>query len=666
MVEQGGWHAGAKRGVIQKAARAARRAAVAGMAACFLLVLALGGLNAHLARRADDAAAMVARSATVRADLTEAVDQLVRLVRMSESERSMDWRVRYGLIEAAIGELLTEAPGRSDPVTRERLVELEASARTAMAHARHAAILVSYGEHGLAMRSLNRSAAGTGRNTLRLLAADYARSVAALAERRRDKVLADRDTILLGLAAGGLIFLAGLIVITLRQSERAIAQAERDLMTLAGSCPLTTLPNRRALLGEIDARIGAADPFALAILDLQRFKMVNDAHGHGVGDAVLRGVADRLLAFFNEAEPRSVARLGGDEFAVIVPLRTEEGGMARGLRAVATIEDLRRVLLAPHEIDGLMLAVGVIGGVAHFPQHGTGVETIMRAADMALTRAHEGTTELCLYDETMDEDRRAAAVQRAEVTRAFGAGEFVPYLQPIVELERGTVASFEMLARWRRADRVVGPGLFLDAVEQAGLLDDFTLDLMSKVLPAMGEWAQPLCVSVNLASQQVQDANFVARLCALVDRHGLPGERIEIELLENGIFSDVPAAREALDKLRAKGFRVALDDFGIGHSNFARLGGIGIDKLKIDRSFVLGLDDPLNRSIVRAALDISSTLKVRAVAEGVEDEVACARLRDMGCTHAQGFHFARPMPVCEASSLLVASPEPRKPELRLA
>ena len=649
---------------LARAAYRGRTLTAAGLGGALLLVLLLLGIDQALHARQGDVSAMATRAWTVEAELLRTNERLVRVVRSASTLRASDWRSAYARSKGRMRDLLARAPGHDDATVAARLDEMRAAAEATLERARHATILLSYGRRDLAARSLDTTDARAKRAALARKSADYARAVRAYAERERERLDARRFELLVGVGATGALLLACLIAFCLRGIERGLRGSLRELSSMATRCDLTGLPNRRAFDALLHAHVLDTAPFALLIIDLDGFKPINDAHGHAAGDAALREVAARLTAFVGATRDSSpVARLGGDEFGVLVPLDAKLSPEVRHRRALAVASDLRTALAAPLRLEATCLRLSASIGVACHPEHGgeaaettpvpDPAEALHHAAGMALQHAKARRGAIRPYEPAMDVDRRAEDALRAEVTLARAAREFEPFLQPVVELASGRTVSFEMLARWRRGDRVVGPGAFLDAVAGAGLLDALTLDLVDRVLPAMRDWARPVPVSINLTSAQVEDEEFVSRLCRRIERSGVPGDRLEVELLEDGVFSDAPAAALGIGALRAAGMSVALDDFGMGYSNFARLRDTQIDKLKIDRAFVMGMGrSATDRSVVRAALDISAAMGAEPVAEGVEDASMVETLRGMGCRYGQGFHFARPMSLEDASEHL--------------
>ena len=664
---------GADRAMIESARRA-RRLIVAGLLACVGLIAFVLLIDATFTQRNEGTAALDARASRLEVELHRTNDRIYQMVAQAAEGTQRpwsgrtDWRGEYARAKSRLQDQLRAAPGhpegsRADATVRLRHDELTVAAMAMLERNRHALMTAALGHADSALATLRTHEARTARVALDRLAADYMRAVSHHVADRLSAHAALRTALIVMATAIGLIVLSTILVIGLRRAEQGVSDASFALAKLATTCPLTGIPNRRAFEDVLAAHCQGRRPFALVTLDLDGFKPINDRHGHTTGDEVLRVVAERMRRFFGEGSDSgaSVARLGGDEFAAFIRLDADGPGSDRARRALAVASDLRSVVTRNMVRGDVTLRIGASVGVACFPDHArqedgqSSAEQMRHATSMALQHAKQRRGVICLYDREMDIERQAEDARRVEVSRAQAADEFTPFLQPVVDLATGRPVSFEMLARWRRGDRVLGPAMFLDAIGKAGLIDAFTLGLLDRLLPAMRTWPRPLPVSINLNSSQIEDEAFVAALCERVECEGLDGSRIEIEILEGNLFSDTPAAVRGLAALRSIGASVALDDFGVGYSNFARLGEMPLDKIKIDRAFVMGMDtNPTYRSVVRSVLDISRTLDVRVVAEGIESERVALELRGMGCRLGQGFHFARPMPLDSAAELLVA------------
>ena len=657
---------------IAAAAASSRFAALLGIVACLALAACLALNDARLVKRASEAARLGDQSESLGERLVGLAREADSLVREYGVVAVSGWTPeagrRYSALMDEIEATVASSPDLSG-VPERRFAEVVADVRTLIARTEGALIVAALGYPDDAKlwftspthRTLR---AGIGRNVRAAI-----RSARALGAERRRAIQATRRSVAIAGGMLGALMLIGTVGWALRRSEVAMREAGAELARRAEVCPLTGLANRAGHDVLLAERVAKGRPFALVTLDLDGFKLVNETYGRAAGDRVLRRVAHRLDRFFGswtEGRGTRGARLGEDEFATVISLtRGEQSPDARGARALAVAADLRAVVTANVPLGEHIARFGASAGIACFPDHASSVEELQDAADLALMRAKESEAGLCLYDPAFDEERRAFNAQKREVARALSADEFEPFLQPVVHLEDGSVASFEMLARWRRGDRVVSPGLFLPAIESAGLLDTLTLVLLGKVLDGAEAWHRTVPVSVNMAACQLRNPVFVERLGILLDRAESLGVAIEVELLEEGVFSDSAATKVGLDALRARGVRLALDDFGVGYSNFAQLGRVAIDKIKIDRSFVMDIEGAASAAVVRSALDISHAVGVATVAEGIEDAATADRLCAMGCTLGQGYHFARPMPLAEAEAMLEARSGARRSGPRL-
>jgi diguanylate cyclase (GGDEF)-like protein len=439
---------------------------------------------------------------------------------------------------------------------------------------------------------------------------------------------------------------------SLDRSVTAYSQAETDIRTLALYDALTGLANRRQFTQTAEAAISTAratgGKVALLAFDLDRFKPVNDLHGHAAGDAVLREVARRLRDQCSAAE--NPARLGGDEFAVVLALPEGDAG-----QAVAFANRLIDAMKAPIVLREGHVRIGASVGLAVFPEDATDADNLLGHADLALYRAKaEGRGVVRVFEAGMDAAQRERHQLEAELREAAKTSDIVPFYQPLVDLRSGEVTGFEVLARWRHPVRgLVSPGLFIPIAEEAGLIDDITFAVLEQALSDGATWPPHVRLAVNVSPTQLKDAWFAERVLAALTRHGFPAGRLEIEITENALVDDDATTASTLASLKACGIRIALDDFGIGFSNFAHLCKLEIDKIKIDRSFVSGLDTrPEARTIVASVIGLSQSLGLTVTAEGVEREEDAAFLHALGCQQAQGFLYGRPTDAAAAAPLI--------------
>lgn len=413
--------------------------------------------------------------------------------------------------------------------------------------------------------------------------------------------------------------------------------AEARAHSLARHDPLTGLANRRHFLEELERRLasisGEENAFALMFIDLDRFKPINDVHGHAIGDQLLQEISTRLSACLRSDS--FSARLGGDEFAVLLegPCEREE--------ASAAARRLLQELAAPILINGLKLAVGASIGVAMCPVDGRTAADLLQHGDAAMLRAKQDRGAYQFFDSTIDEALRSKAALESELRIAIPNGDIIPYFQPIVRLESRDIVGYEVLARWPHSLRgMISPVEFIPVAEDAGLVDAMFWALLAhacrKALDVPGEFT----IAVNISPSQVRDQWFPEKILRTLREANFPPQRLEIEVTESAMIGDIQCAKAALSSLRNQGVQIALDDFGTGYSSLLLLRELPINKLKLDRSFVANITtDQGNATIVGALVGLGRALGLKVIAEGVEDHATADALCAMGCEFAQGFLF---------------------------
>lgn len=423
-------------------------------------------------------------------------------------------------------------------------------------------------------------------------------------------------------------------------AEREAAEARAQV--LARHDALTGLANRRHFLEELQRRLALVaerdDGFALLFVDLDRFKPINDVHGHLIGDQLLQVIATRLKSCIREDS--FAARLGGDEFAILLEGPEDRDGIASAAKRILN------ELAMPILINGLKLTVGASIGIAICPHDGVTPEDILQHGDAAMLRAKEDRGTFKFFDSTIDEALKAKAALEAELRAAIPAGEIVPYFQPVIDLKTGEATCYEVLARWpHRKLGMIAPSEFIPVAEEAGLVDALFWTLLSeacrKSLNAPGEFT----LAVNISPSQVRDQWFPEKILRTLRETGFPAYRLEIEVTESATIGDIQRAKSSLMSLKNQGVKVALDDFGTGYSSLLLLRELPIDKIKIDRSFVaIMTSDRENETIVGALVGLGKALGLSVTAEGIEDAETAEALRAMGCGLAQGFYFGKAAP----------------------
>ncbi|MFI7540702.1 putative bifunctional diguanylate cyclase/phosphodiesterase [Actinoplanes sp. NPDC049599] len=425
-----------------------------------------------------------------------------------------------------------------------------------------------------------------------------------------------------------------------------------DRRHLALHDPLSGLPNRRyfhELLEAALAEPGAAGAGpAVLMLDLDRFKEINDALGHETGDALLCEVGERLRAHLDGRG--RVARFGGDEFAVLLPT---DGSPEAALAAAAELAEL---VEQPIRIGPLVLAARASVGVAAAPRHGTDPETLIRHADVAMYAAKESNG-LRLYDSELDRHSPQRLALIADLRQAVERGELTVAYQPKVDPRTGRVVGAEALARWLHPERgPIPPDVFIPLAEHSGLIWPLTLHVLELALRRRAEWAEAghdLHVAVNLSPNSLLDAALPELVARLLAATGNPAGALTLEITESTILSDPAGSRATLERLHALGVKISIDDFGTGYSSLGRLRELPIHEVKIDKSFVQRVaEDHRDRAVVRSAVQLGHALDLRVVAEGVEDADTYAYLAAEGCDVVQGYLLSRPLPPDEFASWL--------------
>ena len=414
---------------------------------------------------------------------------------------------------------------------------------------------------------------------------------------------------------------------------------------------LTGLPNRTLFHRTAAAMLGRASvsgsSTALMIVDLDHFKEINDTLGHHIGDQVIESTAKRLSTALGASA--MVCRLGGDEFAVLVP-DIEPNAVLIVAHVALT------ALAAPLTADGVRIDVGASIGVAVAPEHGTTVSTLLRRADVALYSAKEERNSVRVY--SVDDDRNT--VERLELLGdlrgAIERGEVVVHYQPKVAALTGGVVGVEALARWEHPERgMIMPDDFISLAEHTGLLSLLTASVLRTALADLRRWrtVEPtLTVSVNVAPAQLNDREFPESVWVALHRAGIPAAALTLEVTENGVMASSGRVRQVLDELQRMGVQLSIDDFGSGSTSLSYLGRLPLSELKIDKTFVIGLHDPVNHAIVRSTIELGHNLGMQVVAEGVETLDVWRELQVLGCDVLQGYVIARPLtPLALTSSL---------------
>jgi len=432
------------------------------------------------------------------------------------------------------------------------------------------------------------------------------------------------------------------------QMRVSVGEKQAQILQLAYWDPLTALPNRLqfrdAVREAITKAAGTDQSVAVLMLDLDRFKHVNDVLGYQFGDLVLKRVAERLgQQVMREGD--MIARLGGDEFAVL--LRSGDAALAGSvaLRIARAFDD--PLTLEEHTVD---MSAGI--GMACSPQHGNDADVLLSRAEVAMYAAKRRTAGPLMYDASIDAASTQTLSLLTELRQAVELGELRLYLQPKLALDSGRVAGAETLVRWQHPQRgLVPPMQFIPFAEQTGFIRVLTMWVFEE---AARQWlalvAQGMTVtlSVNLSTRDLLDQDLPQKFDALLTQHRVPAEAFCLEITESAIMDDPQRALNTLNRLSALGFKLSIDDFGTGYSSLAYLKRLPVDELKIDKSFVMSMETDIDDAkIVRSTIDLAHNMGLTVVAEGVENAKVWELLRELNCDLAQGYHMGKPMPATD-------------------
>jgi diguanylate cyclase (GGDEF)-like protein/PAS domain S-box-containing protein len=447
-------------------------------------------------------------------------------------------------------------------------------------------------------------------------------------------------------------------------TEHAIAR-ER-LRSVGFLDPLTGLFNRAIFVEGLGRQLeecrqrNVSHSFAVLYLDLDRFKIVNDSLGHLVGDELLVAVSRRLESCLRLGD--ALARLGGDEFAILL------NGLADDAQANAVAFRIQEALSAPFSIGGREVFTSASIGIAFGPAHYTNPDEVMRDADTAMYHAKSrGKARHEVFDADMHARVRDRLSLENDLRRAVGSNDFEVHYQPIVSLTSGMCVGFESLVRWTRNGEAISPAVFIPIAEELGLIEPLGTWVLQQACQTFSGWQRRFpeseldCITVNVSSRQLMQQNFLRVVQQAVRKTGLRPADLRVEITETALMDSPGEAAGVLRDLRDFGVKVYLDDFGTGYSSLSHLHKLPVDALKIDRSFVKSLLLPDRPAIVESILALARTLNTSVVAEGIESEVQAHELERLGCTHAQGFLFSRPLSV-QAAEALVAANQPLGPK----
>ena len=423
---------------------------------------------------------------------------------------------------------------------------------------------------------------------------------------------------------------------------------------------LTGLPNRMMLMEALGEAMRYADQWksrcAFLMIDLDRFKQINDSLGHQIGDRLLAQVAERLKSLMSNNE--LCGRLGGDEFAIVVRDASDTQRVDRVAQSVINL------LSQPYEVDNHMLYVGSSVGSAMGPRDGATVETLMRNADLALYRAKDGGRGIHIHFEpSLHQDAEERRKLELSLRHALERNEFLLNFQPVVDAQTEGVVSFEALLRWSSPEHgLVSPAKFIPVAEDTRLIVPIGEWVLREACREATHWPGHIKVAVNVSGEQLLTPNFAAIVVSALSATGLDPRRLEIEVTESIFVRDDVTARATLEEIIALGCSVALDDFGTGYSSLGYLRKLRFSTIKVDRSFVQGAakGNAESLAIIRAVVAMASSLEMSTTAEGVENAVEARLIRELGCRKIQGYHFGRPMAAADVQRLFRADATDRR------
>jgi diguanylate cyclase len=429
-----------------------------------------------------------------------------------------------------------------------------------------------------------------------------------------------------------------------KAAEDARDLAEAELRHQALYDGLTGLPNRMHFTEHLDQTLRgchrAGDELAVLMLDLDRFKEINDTLGHAAGDVVLQGVASRLASITREGD--LIARLGGDEFALLLPHSGEEG-------AVSVAERVVTCVVEPIAVEGVLLNVDISTGLAVYPRDGSDADSLVRRADVAMYAAKRRNAGFVSYHPSLDHHEPDQLALVGELRGGLERGELVLYYQPILDLSTGQVPKVEALVRWSHPQRgLVPPDQFIPLVREMAIVTSLTRYVLDRALDQCVRWrdeGREIGVAVNVAMRDLIDVAFPQEVAELLAVHSVPPRLLSLEITEQSVMADPHRTRTILSQLSAMGVHLSIDDFGTGFSSLTYLTHLPVDEVKIDRSFVTNMANaPGDEAIVRSTIELAKNLGKQVVGEGVETAEILEHLRWLGCNAAQGYYLSLPLP----------------------
>ena len=434
-----------------------------------------------------------------------------------------------------------------------------------------------------------------------------------------------------------------------KQAQAELSQLAEQNRHQALHDSLTELPNRACFRERIEQSIAASrmdgTDFAVLMIDLDRFKEINDTLGHHYGDLLLVQLARRLRSVLRHTD--TIARLGGDEFGMLIPdLVARAGGLEPAIERILTALD------ESFMIDGLPLHVEASIGIAGYPAHGSDVDLLLQRADVAMYLAKQKGATHALYTPELDHHDSASLTLLSELPRAIREHELVLHYQPKIEARTGELAGVEALVRWQHPTRgLIGPDEFIPPAERTALIEPLTHFVLDEALAQSKRWEDQghvINVAINLSMRNLHDLTLPDQIATLLRKWDIPSDRLTLEITESTIASDPERTKAIVRQLSELGVSIAIDDFGIGYTSLAHLARLAVDQIKIDRSFVTNMEtDSQDAAIVRSIVTLGHDLGLKVTAEGVETKAAHDKLANLGCDTIQGYHLSRPIPAEE-------------------
>ncbi len=633
--------------IVEETMRQALRAVAVALACTALLTTTLLAERLWSSAQLEHAADRHAQANRLAGEIRLTEQELLQAAQSAALTGEASWIERYDRLTATLTQKVEHASLLVPMNVAQRYRDKTVDAANEIAQMRQSALNALQSGALDAARSLFDGERYTSRTRLIREATEELTAVSLAATESRVRELRTRSYAVaaaaLTITLGGGFFLWRRLSSGLKHSRGSLLDAEVRVQRLAASDMLTGLDNRAALHDAMQSRLGRAErlnqELAVLMVDLDRFKPVNDRNGHMVGDLVLKEVARRLGRCLRQSDLR--ARYGGDEFVIVID---EADGMRT---APAAAQRIIETLSEPMFFGDLTVSIGASVGIARYPRDARSDDELIRKADSALYRAKKnGHGEVCLYDPKLDEALAERAALEAALREGIAGGQLIPFYQPIVSLSRRNVVSLELLCRWKHPERgLLTPDKFIALAEDSGLIGPLTLSLLNQACQDMLSFPPSWRLSFNVAPQQIQDENLVPQLLAVLKDNHVPPHRLDVELTETALVNDTARARAVILALKRAGMTVTLDDFGTGYSNLSYLSELTFDKIKIDRSFVqkLKTDQQSSTKIIEAIIGLSRSLGADNVAEGVETEEQADMLQKLGCRNGQGYLFGRPV-----------------------